>query len=108
MTLDPLYGSIFNSSGSPSSSLIDDRGGATTQRTLFKDESLKSLLETGLETINHASEDHDLPGGAIIKCLDEMKRLTDECQRRSIACFCPLSSLSLSISVSLSVSVSVS
>jgi hypothetical protein len=102
---DPLYSSLYNSS--PSSALIGDRGTETTQRTLFTEELSNSLVEPSI--ISSSGDDHEYPGGAIIKCLDEMKRLTDECQRRSFPLATSLTvSHSLSLSVSLCLSVSVS
>lgn len=46
----------------------------TTRRTLFREESVSTASES--------TESTDYRGGAIIKCLDEMKRLNDECQKR--------------------------
>lgn len=80
MKIDPIYSLLY---GTTPLLPVEEE---SIRKNLFRDETLglsrESLGDDGDGNDNNQESDTHYKGGAIVKCLDEMKRLNDNCQKR--------------------------
>lgn len=79
LKIDPQYSFLYSSAIPAGAETVDP-----TSRVLFREDT-KTVDESVVLSGGDDTEDNttlEYRGGAIVKCLDEMKKLTEACQKR--------------------------